>query len=265
MIVAKQMAAAERAGRADASPFDLDRGGERGVLLLHGFTGTPFEVRPLGEALAARGITAVGPTLPGHGATPAALNATRWTDWLSGALAELAALRRRCARVAVCGLSLGGLLALELARRTPELRAVASLGAPLWLPATITTAVRALRFVTRARLLGIPKSGGSDIRDPVVKAGFPTMRELPLAALESLIDFQPRVRARLHEIKTPLLVIHADQDHVAPPACAPELMRRVASRDRRLVTLPESFHIVTVDVERERVAREVGDFISERL
>jgi carboxylesterase len=249
----------------DGAPFDLAAGDSRGVLCLHGFTGTPYEVRPLGEELSRRGITAVGPLLAGHGSSAEALNATSWTDWLNVAAAELVALRRRCRHVAVVGLSMGGLLALELARRNPDLRAVVSLGAPLWLPLHITTTLRVVRYIARARLKVIPKAGGSDIRDPAAKRAFPSMRVFPLAALESLVDFMPRVRAGLSQIRVPTLVIHADHDHVAPPACAPEIMRRIASPDRRLVRLPRSYHIVTVDVERELVAREVGDFIEQRM
>jgi carboxylesterase len=246
-------------------PWELDAGGERGVLCLHGFTGTPYEVRPLGDALAARGITAVGPRLPGHESVDA-LARTGWIDWLNAVEAELAALRRRCRRVAVAGLSLGGLLALSLARRHPDLGALAVLATPLWLPPAVAVAIRALALVTRARLTSIPKSG-ADIRDAAARRVFPTLGAMPLASLRSLLDLATRVRAELPQVRVPALVMHGDGDHVAPPACAGEIYRRIGSApaDKRLVRLPRSFHIITVDVEHETVAREVGDFIEKRL
>jgi carboxylesterase len=252
----------------DTAAFDLggdskDRS-DRGVLLVHGFTGTPYEVRPLGERLAALGYTAVGPLLPGHGRTAAELNRTGWPDWLNAAQGELDALRRRCARVAVVGLSLGGLLALALARRNRDLRAVVTMAAPLWIAPALEATVRAFTFVTRARVTTFPKAG-ADIADPEARRVFPSAREFPLVALRSLLDFMPRVRADLPEIRVPTLVVHGDRDHTAPPACAIEVLRNVGTIDKRLVRLPRSCHIVTVDVEREIVAREVAAFLDQRM
>jgi carboxylesterase len=247
----------------DVNPaaFDLaghgNAGAARAVLLIHGFTGTPYEMRFLGEALAARGLRAVGPLLPGHGADAAALNRTTARDWL----AAVERARAAVAPVAIVGLSLGGLLALELARAHPELEALCVLGTPLWLPRTTVLLARTAARVARA----VPKLGGSDIRDRGVKASFPSLAQFPLAALGSLIDFMPAVRARVPEITVPALVMHAERDHVAPFGCALELHDRLGAADKRFVALAQSFHIITVDVERDRVAREVGDFIMKRI
>src|SRR5205814_10602885 len=102
----------------------------RAALLLHGFTGTPFEMRFLGEKLAARGVRAVGPRLAGHATTFDELAATSYRDWFAGADAELADLKRSADKVAVVGLSLGGLIALDLARRNPDLVALVCLSVP---------------------------------------------------------------------------------------------------------------------------------------
>jgi carboxylesterase len=245
----------------NARAFDLGSERERTVLLIHGFTGTPFEMRFLGERLAAAGLRAVGPLLPGHGSDAAALNRTTWRDWLGAMERELARLLSTGRPIAVVGLSLGGLIALELARTYPDLAALCVLAAPLWLPPATVLLARAAARVAGA----VPKLGGSDIRDRVVKAAFPSLNQFPLAALRSLIDFMPRVRARVPEVTVPTLVMHAERDHVAPFACAPELYARLGAADKHFVALPRSFHIVTVDVERDRVAREVGDFILRRL
>jgi carboxylesterase len=253
----------------DARPFlfEGDRGAERGVLCIHGFTGTPFEMRGLGERLAQRGFTAAGPLLPGHGGGVAELNATTWRDWVAAMAAELTALRHRCRRVAIVGLSLGGLISLRLAARDPELPALAVLSVPLWLPFPATAGVLALGALSAyrgSRLESLPK-GGPDVRDPAARRGSPSLRAWPLLAAGSVLDFMPRVRAGLSRVRVPTLVMHADHDHVAAPACARELHARLGATDKRLVTLPRSYHVVTVDVERELVAREVGDFLDERM
>ena len=90
----------------DAGPFDLNQTARRAALLLHGFTGTPYEMRPLGEKLAERGIRAVGHRLAGHGGSPDELAKTSYRDWIAGADDALARLRTEAERVAVVGLSL---------------------------------------------------------------------------------------------------------------------------------------------------------------
>src|SRR5262249_15441896 len=131
----------------DAGPFDLKpsktSGARRAALLLHGFTGTPFEMRPLGEKLAERGIRAVGHRLAGHGGHPDELARTSYRDWIAGADDALAKLRGEAERVAVVGLSLGGLIGLDLARRTNDLAALACLAVPLWLPRATVVGIRA--------------------------------------------------------------------------------------------------------------------------
>ena len=233
------------------------------MLCIHGFTGTPYEVRPLGEALAERGFTAVGPMLPGHGDNPHAVNRTTWRDWVAAMAGELDALRRRCRRVGLIGMSLGGLIALQLAARAPDIAALCVMGTPLWLPAWSTASILGLRLLA-PRLASVPKAG-ADIRDPAARASFPTMRAFPLQALHSVLDLAVRVRAGIGSVRAPALVIHADHDHVAPPACAPELLARLGSTDKRLLRLPRSYHIVAVDVDRDLVAREVGDFFTSRM
>jgi alpha-beta hydrolase superfamily lysophospholipase len=149
-----------------AEPFDL-AGDRRGVLCLHGFTGTPYEVRYLGGRLAAHGLTVRGPALPGHATRLEDLVDKTWRDWADGVTAAYDDLAARCDRVAVVGQSLGGLLALDLAtRRSPA--AVVSLAAPLWLDGLGGAVARTL---TRGRPAGsgwCPSSAArtSGIRTP---------------------------------------------------------------------------------------------------
>jgi len=236
------------------APFRLP-GDDRGVLLVHGLAGSPYAMRFLGEKLHARGFTVFAPALPEK------------DGWLAAVEAEMAALRERCSRIAVAGLSLGGLLALRLAEGEADLRAIAILSAPLWLPLHIHAAVTALSRLET--LFGpvpdIPNFGGSDIRDPEAKRTYPSPVGFPIASLAALLRLQAGVRADLPKVRVPTLVIHGDHDHTAPPAGAREILRRIGATDKKLVRLPLSFHIVTLDVERDLVAAAVGDFFAERM
>jgi len=249
------------AGATDHA-FDLD-GDERGVLCLHGFTGTPFEVRHLGHMLHRRGMTVVGPALPGHATNPADLDRTTWRHWYDAVEDDFGRLRQRCDTVAVVGLSLGGLLALHLAvGHHDEVSAISSLAAPLWLPQPAKTAVSLFRrFPTLTKLVPrIRKRGGSDIRDRRARAATPSYSEIPTRALGQLVEFMEIVRDELAAVRTPLLVVHAVNDHTAPVACGRYLRSHVSSSTVRLRELKRSYHVVAIDVERDIVAAEVGTF-----
>jgi carboxylesterase len=231
---------------------------DRGVLVLHGFTGTPYEVAPLREHLRSRGYEVEAPALPGHGTTPEELQRTTWRDWYAGAEAALASLATRARTVGVAGLSMGGLLALRLAAHRPEVAGIAVLAAPLWLPWPTRVAVRWLRPI----LPYVPK-GPSDLRDAGERRRIVNYRVFPLAATWSLIELTGEVRAALPSVRAPALIVHARRDHTAPFACADWLAARLPGARR--LTLERSFHLVTLDVERDAVLRAVDSFFSEVL
>ena len=104
----------------DPRPFAFE-GGKVGVLLIHGFTGAPAEMRPMGKYLAAQGYTVAGPQLAGHGSHWQTLNRMRWQDWVSSASVALTQLQAHCDQVFVGGLSLGGLITLYLGAQHPEI------------------------------------------------------------------------------------------------------------------------------------------------
>jgi carboxylesterase len=242
-----------------------------GVLLLHGFTGSPFEVRLLGDHLAGLGYAVEGPRLAGHAARTADLAASRWPDWLASADRALDRLATRADALVVCGLSMGGLLTLELARRrAADLAAVCVLAPALFLTSS------ALRFVDVTRRMppvlfgraALPKLAGSDIRDREMRRlnGIAQGRAwMPLPALASLVDLGAHVRAHLAEVRLPILLAHSRSDHTVPFACMEAVAAAVGTprRDVRRLILERSYHVLTLDVERETVFQAVADHIRE--
>jgi len=248
-----------------AAPFDLVDGDPTdgvGVLVIHGFTGTPFEVRYLGDYLSRVGYYSVkGVLLPGHGTRIEDLDATRWQDWADCVLVAADAMLARHRQVAVVGQSLGGLLALHAAAHLPRLASVATLAAPLWLEG-MAARVAALVRAGKMPLRSIRKFGGSDVRDKAAKAANPCYSAIPMRALGQLLDFMEVVDGELSTIEPPVLVLHARQDHTAPVACASRIVDGLtAARDVRLRILPRSYHLIAVDVERDIVAAEVAHHI----
>ncbi len=230
-----------------------------GVVCVHGFTGTPYEMRFLGDHLADAGFHARGLLLPGHGTSIRDLDRTTWRDWVGAVETTFDELRRQHARVAVVGQSLGGLLALELASRRPEVAAVATLAAPLWLDG-LSARVAELASAGALRWLAqVPKLAGSDCRDRESRRENPSYRAIPMKALGQLAAFMHVVDDSLERITQPVLVIHGKHDHTAPVACAAEIARRTHARRTKL--LERSYHLIAIDVERDLVAEEVRSFL----
>jgi carboxylesterase len=257
-----------RAGGGDKSPLAI-AGDTRGVLCLHGITGTPFEIRPLAEALGQKGCTVIAPQLAGHCGTLADLAASSWRDWLRSAEQAMGELERRVGGrpVAICGFSMGGLLALRLARMYPErVSAVVAMSAPLRLRRFQVMGVRAIARLPvdfRAHpALCVPKWDGSDISDPELRYENPGLRAFPISALTQLLDLMETVRADLPAIRTPALVVHGRQDHTVPMEDSLELTGCLGSDVIERLWLDRSFHIVTLDVERAAVIDGVTRFLA---
>ena len=235
-----------------------------GCLLVHGFTATPDEMRPLGEALAARGFPVRAVRLAGHGTEVADLAGTRWTDWFASVTEGADRLRRDVPALAVAGMSLGALLALHLAATRPaEVSALVLCGTPLelggagvrWLPLLARIPCIARRWAT------IPKRGGPDIADPAVRAASCSYRAMPLGGVLELLQLQTIVRSELGEVTQPALLLHGRHDHSVPLANLELVRRSLGSRLIEGHVLEHSWHVVTLDYDRDEVARLAADFL----
>ncbi len=246
----------------DVSPFDLrppaGAGGSAAVLCLHGLTGTPYEVRPIAEALVARGLRARGPWMAGHEQGHEALARTRYADWVALAAEELARLRAEHARVFVAGISMGGLVTLRLAQ-TQAVDGIVVIGTPLALRRPLPLLARVLR-----RVIPFRRKRGSDIREPAARARHPGLGAMPLASVNELVRLQAEVIADLARIEAPILVAHGRYDRTALPRDAERIHAAVGSREKELFFLERSGHVATVDHDGPALALAAADFIARR-
>lgn len=239
--------------------------GGLGCLLLHGFTATADEVRPLADALAGAGFPVRSVQLAGHGTTVADLARTGWRDWLESVEAGLAALRRDVEHVAIAGMSMGGLLALRLAAmRSRDVAALILCAPALRLADRRPLVLPYLRWVPglSGRFAVMPKRGGRDIADPVARAASCAYDAMPLPAVLSLLDLQRTVRHDLARVMQPALLLHGRHDHVVPVRSQEALRRALGSTWIEAHVLERSFHVLTEDLDRDEVARLAIDFLS---
>ena len=222
-------------------------------------------MRPLGEALATRGFPVRAVRLPGHASTVEELAGTRWTDWFGEVLREGEGLAAETRAVAVVGMSLGALLGLHLAATHAALvRALVLCGTPIE-PRGLR--LRLLPFLARVpwfaeRWAIIPKRGGGpDIADPAARAASRSYRAMPLGGILELLALQHVVRGELERVRQPALLLHGRGDHSAPVANLVRLRQRLGSRTVEAHVLERSWHVVTLDYDRDAVARLAADFL----
>ncbi|MFF2653369.1 alpha/beta hydrolase [Streptomyces sp. NPDC058045] len=237
-----------------AEPYRHE-GGEVGVLLCHGFTGSPQSLRPWAEFLAARGLTVSLPLLPGHGTRWEDLQLTGWQDWYAEVDRALRLLRERCTEVYVFGLSMGGALALRLAARHGAAVRGLVLVNPLnklhGLSPYALPAIRHLVASTPGIASDIAREGGTE-------TGYD---RVPLHAANSLRRLCRVVDAELPQVTQPLLLLHSVVDHVVSPADSARVLSRVSSTDVTEILLEHSYHVATLDYDADRIFEESLAFL----
>jgi carboxylesterase len=221
-----------------AEPYEADAG-PLGVLLLHGFGGSPGSLRPVAEWFEAQGATVRLPRLPGHGTSPEDLASTRWPAWAAEAERGLDALLERCRRVTVLGHSMGASLALHLAANRPEDVAALALANP---------------YLRDRRLLLVPvgrwfvkstSAGPTDSRSGAADPGRYDRRPVP--AIVTLRDLLRVVDRELPRVRAPIAVFTSAVDHEIPAGSAERIVARVGSEHTERIECPNSFHALPLD------------------
>jgi carboxylesterase len=237
-----------------AEPFAHDGSGT-GVLLCHGFTGTPQGLREWGQHLAGLGYTVRIPRLPGHGTTWQEMNRTRWQDWYAAVDTAFRGLHEQCDHVVVGGLSMGGALALQLALdHGPRVS-----GLVLVNPAVKYEDPRLVVLPVVKHLVGSFPGIANDIKKQGVTELCYT--RTPLKAGHSQIVAWRSIIRDLPEVTQPVLLLRSPQDHVVPASSSALVLSRISSKDVTEVLLEESYHVATLDNDAPRIFAESADFI----
>ncbi len=226
-------------------------GGPVGVLLIHGFTGSVAETRPMGEYLAARGLTVQCPLLPGHGTHPEDLTRIRWPAWAGQVELALRHLQGRCQAVFVGGLSLGALLALWLGIQHPEVAGLIAMAPAVKVQNRLMPLTLVLRYLLKYSPVGGMED--TDLGDPTAIDRGWSYDQLPLWGAAEVYLLQRWVDRALPRIHQPMLIFQGRRDAFLDPRAAEIVYDRVASTDKTLTWLANSGHNLLIDGERESV------------
>jgi len=241
----------------NAEPFYFP-GNSIGCLLIHGFTGAPTEMRPLGDFLAEKGYSVLGIRLSGHGTKMADIQRSHWQDWAGSVLDGWHLLQSSTDKIILMGLSMGGVLALYHASFLP-VQGVVSMSTPYQLEPDPKLAL--LPFLTR--IIPHISKGKSDWHDPDAAKGHISYEKYPTRAIVQLTHLLQAMRISLPKVTVPALLMHAKGDLSVDPENMSRIYRELgtAEENKEMVWLENSGHVVTRDHEKMTVFNNVHNFV----
>ena len=236
-----------------AEAYRLEGNNGKAVLLIHGYTGAPGELRPLGEYLHSLGYTILGVRLPGHGTCVEDLENTTAEDWYQEAAKGAQNLLQSFQEVFVAGLSMGGLLTMRVAASFP-VKAAVIMSAPIFLPD------KRVKFypILKHFIHQLPKSKKNYGAMMKYNLSYDTMPTKPLGSLFALLEACKK--QYLKGITCPTLVFQSTIEHTVVPKSAQYIYDKLGSKEKELIWLHKSGHIISLDVEREAVFQRIGEF-----
>ena len=240
----------------DPSPFLLEAG-STGVLLIHGFTGSPTEMRLMGEYLHEKGVTVSAPLLLGHGTTPEDLNGRTWKDWQNHAEGALNDLNTGCEHVFVGGLSLGALISFRLAARRSDLS-----GMVAYSPAIEVTDWRSyLLPVIKYLIPQLPKPD-DHFTDPQAKKRLWSYDTYPTKAAHEVLKLIRKTRKDIPRVDCPLLMIYSEIDKEISIGGVRSAYENVGTPEKEILSVDNSGHVLTLDSQWKEVARTTYEFMA---
>ena len=244
------------------------------VLLFHGLTGSPFELKKYGQFLYNNGYDVYAHCLPGHGDNFEEIYTVTYKDWLEFAFTNFRNLRAKYDNVFVSGLCLGAVLALATAIEFKnEVAGIISLSTTLFLdgwrlpwykiliPVGLSTILRFYYNYPECEPHGIKNIKTRNVVKKLLAKGEVGMNDFPMTGFYELLKLSKYVRKRLKSLFTPILIIHSQEDDITSVKSAKVTYESISSPDKELIILYDSYHMVLYDNEKEFVFNKVFEFI----
>jgi carboxylesterase len=231
-------------------------------MLIHGFTGTHYEMNPLVEFLEQQGYSTENITLPGHETSIDDLNKTKWFEWIDYAQSKLDKLKNEFESVYVCGLSMGGAITLLLGARNSDLAGIIPLAAPYKVPDW------RMYFIVGVPFLGLiyPKHKNEETgwEDEEALATHKSYGYYPIQAIKQLYKLLKEVRRSIQDIEVPIMVVNSKNDPGIPLKFADDIIKEVKSEDKTLILIDKGGHVIPKDSGRFQLFDEIKKWMEKR-
>ncbi|TRZ77634.1 alpha/beta fold hydrolase [bacterium] len=246
-----------------AEPFFLEPEKNKrtgiGILLIHGWTSSPFELKKLGEYLLEKGLIVSVPLLPGHGTVPEDLYAVGWDDWKESIENSYQELKKKTDKIFIGGVSMGGNLAIHLASDHPEIKGIITMGTPLFVRNNFLKVL--LPILKRIHPM-TNKSYPDYVRKEILEYkkhywSFPTK------SMQDTVDGMNDSNRNLHKVKCPALIMQSTRDYLLRNRNARVLFRKFGTpmKDKELVWVHDSDHVFIIDLYKEEIFAKIDNFI----
>jgi carboxylesterase len=235
-------------------PFSFNNGSDTGILLSQGFTGSTSSVIYLGQKLSEAGYNVEGPRLSGHGTRWEDIIGVSYRDWICDAEDSLLKLRRNSKKIFTAGLSMGGTLALRLAEIHPDIKGIVTVNHALLAASGIALFVPILKHLIKS-VAAIK----SDLKDNSEKEN--GYDRTPVYGIHELIKLQRETRRDIRKITVPILMFKSEIDHVLPAKNTLWAYNHLPSTDKEIVWLHNSYHVATMDFDKDLIAQKTIEFI----
>ena len=248
------------------------------VLLFHGLTGSPFELKKYGQFLYNNGYDVYAECLPGHGEKFDEIYTVKYQDWLDYAYLKFAELKQKYENIFVSGLCLGAVLALAVGIKFKrEVSGIIALSTTLYLdgwrlpwykfliPLALSTIIRFYYCYPECEPHGIKNERTRSVVKKLLEKGDVGMNDFPMTGIYELLKLSSYVRKNLSRITAPILLIHSQEDDLTSVKSAKVVYKNISSEDKKMIILNDSYHMVLYDNEKEFVFNEALGFLNNHI
>lgn len=246
---------------------------EKAVLLFHGLTGSPFEMKKYGDFLFKNGYDVFCYSFPGHGDRISEIETVTWQDWCNFAQGKYDTLRKNYEQFFVSGLCLGAAMAVYLGEHNKDLTGIVALSTTLFLdgfcipwtisllPFALSTIIRFYYTFPEDDCFGVKNERTRKSLAKITAKANIGMDNYPLNCVDGLLKLSKNVRKNLKNVECPILCIHSKYDNLSSTKGAKVVLNGVSSKIKKYIELNDSYHMVLYDNEKEFVMNSVKEFL----
>ena len=247
---------------------------KRAVLLFHGMTGSPYEMKKMGKALFDADFDVFCYCLPGHGTSPINIKTVRWQDWYDDSVLHYKELTQKYDEVYLGGLCLGAVLAIAIAQEYQNVRGIVSLSTTLFLdgwtipwynffmPIGVHTILRYYYSFPEREPYGLKNETLRRKIAALQKRNTEALDNYPMSCIYELLKFSKQTQKNIAKVTAPILLMHAKEDDLTSTKSAEFVYRNISSKTKNYIKLENSYHMIVMDYERDYVFEKSIEFFN---